>query len=238
MAKYPELQTFYASDAWRRFRMVIIVERGLRCEYCGQRVAKADELTLHHSPIELTPDNYHNLNIAMNRENVLLVHQGCHNAIHRRTASSKNVSRGVYIIYGPPLAGKKTYVQQQLWQGDLIIDMDALYAALSGQPMYDKPEPLLLTVRAAHDRILDTVKTRYGRWDRAWIIGGYPDKYKREKLALDLGAELVFIQASKEQCLERLKWDPGRKHKEKEWTGYIAKWFQHYTAGQSPPRSD
>jgi len=236
MAKYPELQAFYNSQEWRNFRLVLINQRGLRCEHCGKMVARSDELTLHHI-IELTPDNYQDAIIALNPDNIMIVHHGCHNDIHRRTSQVKSQGRGVFIVYGPPLAGKKTYVQQQCWPGDLIVDMDALYAAVSGQPMYDKPEPLLLTVRAAHDRILDTVKTRYGQWDRAWIIGGYPDKYKRDKLALDLGAELVFIQASLEQCLGRLKLDPYRKHKEKEWTGYIAKWFQYYTAGQSPPRS-
>ncbi|MBC2722023.1 HNH endonuclease signature motif containing protein [Desulfosporosinus sp.] len=226
MAKYSVLQTFYASDAWRNFRLLILNERGLRCEYCGERVAQSKELTLHHKT-ELTPDNYEDVTIALNPTNIMVVHHGCHNSIHKRSAAK--LVRAVFMVYGPPLAGKKTYTQDRMWPGDLIVDIDAIYTAISGQPWYSKPDSLLKNVRVVHSQLLDNIRTRFGRWDRAWILGGYPDKYKREKLADDLGAELVFIEASKDQCLERLKTDPIRKKHEAEWTGYIDKWFLQHT---------
>lgn len=229
MAKYAELQAFYASNEWRTFRMLLIAERGLTCEYCRQRVARAEELTLHHI-IELTPDNYKDAMIALNPKNIMIVHHGCHNAIHRRTSAANTMSRGVYIVYGPPLAGKKTYTQERHWPGDLIVDIDAIFIAISRQPWYDKPVGLLQNARAVQDVLLDNIKTRYGRWDRAWIIGGYPDRYKREKLADDLGAELVFVEATREQCIERLRQDPTRNKRETEWVGYIDKWFMQHTA--------
>lgn len=227
MAKYAVLQTFYASDTWRSFRLLTISERGLRCEYCGERVARSKELTLHHK-IELTPDNYQDVMITLNPTNILVVHHGCHNTLHKRSAAK--LGRAVFIVYGPPLAGKKTYTQERMWPGDLIADMDAIYSAISGQTWYCKPDSLLQNARAVHNQLLDNIRTRYGRWDRAWILGGYQDKYKREKLADDLGAELVFIEASKEQCLERLKTEPLRNKHAAEWTGYIEKWFEQYSA--------
>jgi hypothetical protein len=228
MAKYPELQTFYASDAWRNFRIVIINERGPTCEHCNRRIACSEDITLHHHPIELTPDNYMDTTISLNPENILVVCHACHNILHRRNAK-QSMKRGVYLVYGPPLSGKKTFVQKNKWPGDLVLDMDAIFYALSLQPWYDKPDILLPNVRAVHNQVLDNIKTRFGRWDSAWVIGGYPEKYKREKLATDLGATLIYCQATKDECLERLNSDAGRCFRKKEWQGYIDKWFVRYS---------
>lgn len=226
MARSTDLQTFYASDAWRAFRLAVIGERGPRCEYCKERVAKAQELTLHHK-IELTPENVNDAMIALNPENVMVVHHGCHNRIHKRNAVRKG--HRVFIVYGPPSSGKTTYVNENMESGDLVVDYDRIYRAISGLALYDKPNELLPNVRAVHGLLLDHIKTRYGKWQTAWIIGGYADRYKREKLVEDLGAELVFIQATRDRCIERLKQDPDRKIRETEWTGYIDRWFEEHT---------
>ena len=55
-----------------------------------------------------------------------------------------------------------------------------------------------------HNLHLDNIKTRYGRWNSAFVISGFQDKYKREKLADELGADLIFCDVSKEECLRRL----------------------------------
>lgn len=226
MARSTDLQRFYASDEWRAFRLTVIGERGPRCEYCGERVAKAQELTLHHK-IELTPENVNDAMIALNPENVMVVHHGCHNRIHKRNTARKGYR--VFIVYGPPSSGKTTYVNENMEPGDLVVDYDWIYRAISGLVLYDKPNELLPNVRAVHGLLLDHIKTRYGKWQTAWIIGGYADRYKREKLADDLGAELVFIQATRDRCIERLKQDPDRKTREAEWTGYIDRWFEEHT---------
>jgi predicted kinase len=134
----------------------------------------------------------------------------------------------VYIVYGPPLSGKKTFVREQMRRGDIVVDMDQLYAAVSGLPQYDKPDNLFGNVVGMQNLLLDNIKTRYGRWNDAWIIGGYADKYKREKLAEDLGAELVFCDVSKDECLSRLELDEERRWRKDEWAGYISKWFEQY----------
>lgn len=222
MAKYAVLKSFYASEKWQRFRMVIISERGLRCEYCGEIVTRPRELTLHHK-IELTPENVNDYNISLNPDNIQVVHHKCHNKIHNRFGYQ--AEKNVYIIYGPPMAGKKTYVREYMSRGDLVIDMDRLYEAVSFLPSYDKPDNLLINVRVIHNQLIDNIKTRFGKWNNAWIIGGYADKYKRDRLAENLGAELIFCDVSKEECMRRLEMDDGRKYRVDEWEGYINKWF-------------
>jgi hypothetical protein len=225
MAKHKKLQTFYASDTWRNFRMRIIAERGLRCEYCKERVVHSSELTLHHI-IELTPENVDDRAISLNPDNIQVVHHTCHNKIHRR--GKAKTGQQVHIVYGPPLSGKTSYVKDRMTPGDLVVDYDSLFVGISMLPIYEKPNEILPNVRLVHSQLIDNIKTRYGRWNNAWIIGGYADKYRREKLARETGAELVFIQASREECMERLKADPNRKKRIAEWTGYIDKWFETY----------
>lgn len=226
MARHKDLQIFYASDTWRKFRMGIIAERGLRCEYCGERVAHARELMLHHIE-ELTIDNYQDAMISLNPDNVQVVHHTCHNKIHPR--GNAKAGQQAYIVYGPPLAGKSSYVKHHMTTGDLVVDYDSLFAGLSMLPIYEKPSEILPNVRVVHEQLLDNIKTRYGKWRSAWVIGGYADKYKREKLAAELGAEMIFIHASRDECIERLKRDSDRKSRITEWTAYIDKWFATYT---------
>lgn len=227
IARYSILQTFYASERWLNFRMAIITERGLRCEHCGQLVAKAKDLTLHHI-IELTPENVHDVLVSLNPDNVLVVHHDCHNSIHHRFGYQPG--HNVYIVFGAPLSGKKTFVQERMRRGDLVVDMDALYHAVSMLPSYDKPDNLLSNIRGIHNLLIDNIKTRYGKWTNAWIIGGYADKYKRERLADDLGAELIFCDVSREECLRRLEADEVRRYRQDEWRGYIEKWFEQFIA--------
>jgi len=228
MAKYALLQSFYASEAWQKFRMLIINQRGLRCEYCGELVTKASDLTLHHSEIEMTPENVNDALIALNPDNVMVVHHDCHNKIHNRFGYQAS-SRSVYIVFGAPMSGKKTYVREHMSRGDLIIDIDRLYAAVSMLPPYDKPDNLFNNVIGIHNMLIDNIRTRYGKWGAVYIIGTYPDKYKRERLADDLSAELVFCDVSKAECLRRLELDEERRFRKDQWIQYINDWFEMFT---------
>lgn len=230
MAKYSILQSFYASEKWINFRQILInerltIEKEIICEHCGKPIKKISEITLHHIK-ELTPENVNDVTISLNQNNIMLVHHDCHNKIHHRFGYKP--SHNVYIVFGSPLSGKNTYVEEYMQRGDIVIDMDRLYEAVSMLPNYDKPNNLLSNVRVIHNALIDNIKTRYGKWNNAWIIGGYADKYKRERLANELGAEIIFCDVSKEECLRRLEVDPDRKYRKDEWKEYIEKWFMYY----------
>jgi len=107
--------------------------------------------------------------------------------------------------------------------------MDRLYEAISMQPAYDKPNNLLTNVINVRTLLLDNIATRYGKWYNAWIIGGYADRFKRERLAEELGAELVYIEVSKEECYARVTADVDRQYVIAEWKGYIDDWFEKFS---------
>lgn len=46
---------------------------------------------------------------------------------------------------------------------------------------------------------------RLGNWQNAFIVGTYPLKMERQRLADKLGAELIFIETEKDICLNRAK---------------------------------
>ena len=224
MASHSILKSFYASEAWLRLRAAILAERGAKCQKCGRVTS---ELQMHHI-IELTPENVADAMVSLDPANILVLCHDCHDAAHCRFG--RQPERGVWVVYGPPLSGKSTFVRQNMRRGDLVIDMDRLYAAVSMLPDYDKPDALLPNVLGVHNLLLDNVRTRYGKWGGAWVVGGFADRYKREKVADDLGAELVFCQASREQCLGRLAMDEGRRCRQDEWRRYIDEWFERYQA--------
>jgi hypothetical protein len=225
MARYSVIQNFYTSRPWQAFRAAIIAERGMKCQHCGQLITKVGDLTIHHIK-ELTPENVHDAMIALNPDNVKIVHRDCHDQIHQRFGYTP--AKGVYIVYGMPCSGKSTYVAQMMRRGDIIADMDRIYQAVTGLPAYDKPDALLPNVRALYNLVLDQIKTRYGKWNTAWVVGGFPDKFQREKLADDLGAEIVYCECTREEAIARLELDEHRQLIKDEYTRYIDSWVERF----------
>lgn len=235
MAIFQKLSDFYKSNAWVNFRRTLMIERadpvkGLCCEYCGQTILKDIECIGHHKK-ELTVNNVSDANISLNPDNVMLVHQRCHNIIHERFGQW--MPQKVFIVYGAPLSGKTTFVRDSKGRRDIVLDMDELYQAITLLPAYDKPGELALNVFQMRDLIIDQVKTRTGKWQQAWIIGGYPLQTERERLANQLGAELIFIEATEQECIARLYQDEKKIPYRSEWQRYIREWFTKYRPDQS-----
>jgi hypothetical protein len=225
---WTSLKQFYNSKAWTDFRKIIIAERNNICEECGKFILESKHITIHHIK-ELTLENVNDYNISLSEDNVKVVCHKCHNDIHERFGARKVKERGIYIVYGAPCSGKTTYVLDNKNNDDLVIDMDSLYEAITLLPRYNKPDKLKYNIFAMRNLLIDNVKTRYGNFNSAWIIGGYPKKYDREKLARDLGAELIYIKADKAECLERLKnCNDYRQINRAEWEKYINEWFNTF----------
>lgn len=214
-----KLHQFYCSKPWRELSYNLKIERGGKCNRCGEVFTDFSQMIGHHL-IELTEDNVDNPKIALNPELIEIICFGCHNKEHRRFGNKHNV----YIVWGSPLSGKTSLVRELMRYGDIVLDMDALWQALAFQDAYIKPKNVRFNIFAVRDNILDQVKRRYGGWYDAYIIGGYPEKYERERLANELGAELIYCEATKEECLERRI----KSSKPAVWDEYISSWWNDY----------
>ena len=211
-----KLHQFYCSKPWRDLSYNLKIAAGGKCNRCGEVFVDFSLLIGHHT-IELTEDNVDNPEIALNPELIEIICFSCHNVEHRRFGNKHNV----YIVWGSPLSGKTTLVRELMRYGDIVLDMDALWQAITFQPEYIKPNNVRFNIFALRDNLMDQIKTRYGQWYDCYIIGGYPEKYERERVAQTMGAELIYCEATKEECLERRI----KSGKPVAWDEYIISWW-------------
>ena len=221
---------FYRSKEWERFREIVISDRVgedgfVRDEVTGEPIVKKYDIILHHK-IELTEENVNDFEISLNPDNIMIVSHRTHNRLHNKLGYAV---REVYLVYGAPLSGKRTWVSNNLSGNDLIIDMDDIWMCISGRGKYDHNNRLKGIAFAVRDRLIEAVKYRAGKWYTAYIVGGYALSNERERICRELGAREVFVDTPKEVCLERLEGLEDSAIDKAEYRKYIEDWFEKYT---------
>ena len=220
------LNNFYQSKEWRALLATLKIERvneqgEIICAHCGDPITRKYDCIGHH----VTALNERNVNdaaVALNPDNVVLVHHVCHNRIHNKLG---HIARQVYLVWGSPLSGKSTYVDEVAVWGDLIVDVDSIWQCVSGRERYEKPARLKPVVFGIRDTLLDMVRHRCGSWRNAYVVGGYPLVNERERLMRSLGAREVYVESSQAECIARLK-ACGDGRDASEWRKYIDDWWR------------
>ena len=231
--KYNSLSGFYTSTEWKRCRENIIAartnEQGFVIdEHNGEPLIRSYDIVAHHK-IPLTMQNVNDVSISLNPENIMLVSQKSHNEIHARFGFM--AERKVYFVWGPPCAGKTTFVNEIKGNSDLVVDIDNIWQCVTGGKRYEKPNALKTNVFSIRDLLFDQVKTRAGKWERAFVIEGAALKGVRMRQIELLQAEDIFIDTDKQTCLQHLASDKTRTaEQKKEWELYIDGWFADFQA--------
>jgi predicted kinase len=215
------IHKFYCSKAWRDLAQAEKIKSNGVCVRC-KNIFNIDELRPHHKN-ELTLDNITDVNISLNPSNIEVICHDCHNIAHNRFGGT--VTHNVYIIHGAPFAGKKTYVKQVATAQDLIVDLDALHNAIS---LYNG-DTTKKTAFSLRDLLIDQIRYRKGGWHNAYIIGAYPLRYDRDTLVKELGAELIYINTSREECIKRVMQNVSHAAVQQAIVGYIENYFGRYT---------
>lgn len=199
----------------------------LYCEYSGQPIINSYDIVCHHKK-PLTMANVNDYSVSLNPDNIMIVNQRSHNEIHKRFGYC--AERKVYYVYGSPCSGKTTFVSNIKGNSDIVIDIDNIWECITGE-RYFKPAALKTNAFIIRDCLYDMVKTRAGKWERAFIITGGALKRERERQIDVFGAEPIFIDTDKETCLMRLATDNRRTEQQRtEWRKYIEQWFSEYQA--------
>lgn len=118
----------------------------------------------------------------------------------------ENGSKEIICVFGSPCSGKTTFVRQMAQKGDLIIDHDDLYMAISTLDRYERHPGIRDAVLEMKKTLLDFIRERKGYWSRAWVIDTAHSSAGRKQLMDLVGADRgVIIYADRATCLERMK---------------------------------
>ena len=246
MRYYESLTQFYNSQDWANCKAQVTQERlkdgALYCEHCGRIIVKSFNPSaknnkgaiVYHHKTYLTTQNVNDASIAINPANIAVLHWSCHNEVHNRfNGVAVAIERKVYLITGAPLSGKTSFVRERMQEGDLVFDIDDLWQTISGQPRYIKPNALKAIVFNMRLALKEQIAKGAGSWRNAYIIESLPLATDRKREAERYKAhntEIITIEASREECLNRLYANPnGRDIKAYE--GFINDYFDDYTQG-------
>lgn len=223
---FQSLPQFYNSNEWKLFRRQLINDRTNKAdgvlydEITKQPLLKSFDIVAHHKT-PLTMQNVNDFSISLNPENVILISQDTHNKEHKRFGYA--TERKVYYVYGAPCSGKTTFVNSIKGNADIVVDMDNIWQCITGT-RYEKPNALKTNAFKLRDCLLDMIKTRAGKWERAWVISSEGSSGVRERTIEKLGAEPIYIEATFEECLKRLYENPNGRNIDL-WKEFIRRFF-------------
>lgn len=134
--------------------------------------------------------------------------------------------KAVFVINGPPGAGKTTWALQKMTPGDMLIDLDYLCAALGGtNDLYNDHAPVLGPALAMQETLYQAIEQRKGEWQSAYVVTASADKNAVAALAHRLGAQLVMLDTPLDECIVRINNDKRRNGKQALFTDLAKQWY-------------
>lgn len=247
MRRYDSTAQFYSGEDWANCKAQVLHDRlknggVILCEECGQPIVKgfnpaernnAGAIVFHHK-VFLNNYNVNDASVAINPENIAVLHWSCHNKIHERFGyggGNNMPEKKVYLITGAPCSGKTTFARDRLEANDLILDIDDIWQTISGQPRYTKPNALKALVFAVRDEVKGLIGRGAGTWRNAFIIESLPVKMDRQREVERYKAhnvEVVTMPTTQDECLARLHANPNGRDV-KAYEGYITEYFKRFS---------
>lgn len=226
--------SFYRSPAWKALMRALIAERGRVCASCG---VKGVRIYGDHI-VELADGG-----APLDPGNVALLCGACHNKKSARERERRGDLHGLLypeglapsavpltIVCGPPAAGKTTWVRRHAAPGDLVIDLDAIKARLSGAGLESSWRSGLMKALEARNRLLAALGQRGAPWPAAWFIVGEPSASRREWWDRTLRPRrIVVLETPDAICLARIAAAPERANVRAEQSIAVAQWWAAYS---------
>lgn len=142
--------------------------------------------------------------------------------------ATQQSDKEVFIICGAPGSGKTTYVSQHHQPGDLIVDMDTIVAALTGDETTHPDYGNILDVAiAVRNTLYNIIENGTGDWKRAFVITSSMNDGTVTELAKQLHATVHYMETTKEECKQRIANDKTRQDKEL-FYNLVDEWFKNH----------
>lgn len=110
----------------------------------------------------------------------------------------------VYVVTGPPAAGKSTWVREHAKVGDITIDYDDLVACLAPGVERDpvaQPAHVAAVVGAARDAAINQAVSDCAHHD-VYLVHAMPDRRAMNRYHKH-GFEIVTIDPGYDECMRR-----------------------------------
>lgn len=142
--------------------------------------------------------------------------------------ATQQSDKEVFIICGAPGSGKTTYASQHHQPGDLIVDMDTIVAALTGdETAHPDYENILDVAIAVRNTLYNIIENGTGDWKRAFVITSSMDDGAVIALAKQLHATVHYMETTKDECKRRIANDKTRQDKEL-FYNLVDEWFKNH----------
>lgn len=142
--------------------------------------------------------------------------------------ATQQSDKEVFIICGAPGSGKTTYASQHHQPGDLIVDMDTIVAALTGDETTHPDYGNILDVAiAVRNTLYNIIENGTGDWKRAFVITSSMNDGTVTELAKQLHATVHYMETTKEECKQRIANDKTRQDKEL-FYNLVDEWFKNH----------
>lgn len=152
-----------------------------------------------------------------------------------QSVQNRKVTMKVKLVYGAPCSGKSTFVKEHAGEHDLIWDFDKLLAACTNRAgQSSEQHPMANFVIDLRKMIIDAAQKRPSIENLYITTLWVSDKILSEVEGLDF--EKIFIEATKEECFERLANDSARADKGG-WKKLINGWFSQHGKTEDKPQS-
>lgn len=115
----------------------------------------------------------------------------------------------VYVIYGSPCSGKSTYVKEHMQTGDIVCDLDRIFASVNFNEEHDCELYAMEVALKLYKTLLDIIKNREGEWKNAYVISIAKTSKELQEIVDRVNAdEVIYIDTPFEICMERAKERP------------------------------
>lgn len=230
--KNPREQKFYNSKEW------VTLSRNLRvnepfCRMCANEGRQSfGYVTDHIIPLKMSWER------RLDPSNLQTLCRICDGKKRANEAKMYKEAEQAYpkctVVYGPIGAGKTTYVRKNMKRGEVILDLDLFYEALTGAPHHDKSDELLSLVLEAFNQVVSIVARRGKQRPRLWIVTCDLGEERRCKfLSMFPGCEFKVVATEASVCVDRVSKDPFRRSEVSKYKGLIERWWSNYSKEES-----